>query len=347
VDVGKPSGQFVAALKTIALAIREPSGIASTIALLVGLLLALVPNLGDTVRNVGYGVIAAATFAYISQFFANSQQVARLESTLNGIGDELVSSTRNIGEELVRTAKSDIRAIRPRYLPTDEYPETNTPNPIFNRQYGEDLVAADQIYYRGQSGKYLFARLARTPTPQLRELQIILEHPFSDDVIDTRARILQEQSVAAGAQRQDFDLLRFQVRTGMLHAIVGLFDLRVDFPLPIRLRYTKTLLQVRTEIVGNSTYITYEPRNRKGLLKFSDAYRFLHDSLVARLSRLEFEREFSRLATTIEFHGRHGDAELLTHLQALGFNSRSLSLESIRRANELTAERLHSSLLLP
>jgi hypothetical protein len=321
-------GEF---LRLVSNGIREPSGIASTIAILAGLLLAFLPGPSAPLEAVGYSLVAAGVFAFISQFFAGGLILKQVNIRLVTIGDDLG-----------RRLSNEVQRIRILHLPTDEYPATNAPNPQFNDRYNNDLQRAERILYRGQSGRHLVARLKSVPTPELQQLLVIAEHPFSEEVLAVRAKNQLDRGEVDRDVVTEAEV-REKVRRQMLHAIIGLFDLRANFT--IQMRYTETVLQVRTEIVGTGTYVTYEPRNQAGVPRFPDAFRFSQETLAARLLRLEFDREFARLrGSGVEFRAQDGDSVLLDHLAALGFDRSTVDLHRARGENNAVSSELATSM---
>jgi hypothetical protein len=309
--------------------VRDPAGVASIIALLLGAIASLVPVHGSPgldLHSVGYAVAGAAIFSVIYQFWANDALVEVISANI-GTGQarslqEMKVEWREISAQSTasfRRYADDMAERHKRHWPLEVYPEGSEPNRTFNEQLETDLQGAYRYDFRGQSGRHLASRLVEGRYPRLQAVRIIIEDATVPDVMD--ARISEKRFGSPDGLRHESDeQLRVVILNDLFESLVGLYIARSQVSESIRLVYATRPTDVRVEILDGIVYLSPFIRNRPRGNKYPEVFRYDPHSVPAEIAALEFNREFSMLsAQRFELTGAASKQYLLDHLIRKGF----------------------------
>jgi hypothetical protein len=244
---------------------RDPAGIASLIALLLGVVASLLPLHGSSsvgFHSVGYAVIGGAAFSLIYQFWANE---GLLEAISTRIGQSHEQSLREMKRDWAEVASrsissfsryaADMAQMHKRHWPLEVYPEGNEPNRSFNARLDEDLLNASRYDFRGQSGRHLASRLVQGHYPRLQSVRIIIEDATVPDVME--ARISEKRFGAAdGLQSRSDEDLGAIIMNDLFESLIGLYITHFQVSDSIQLVYATRPTDVRVEIIDGVVYLS-------------------------------------------------------------------------------------------
>lgn len=314
------------AVKSIA---KDPSGIASVIAFLLGVVASLLPLRGTSsvaFHSVGYAVVGGAAFSLIYQFWANEallENISRkisigqagffeeMKHTLDETAAQSSSSFSRYADEMAQRHR--------RHWPLEVYPEGNEPNRSFNERLESDLQSAYRYDFRGQSGKHLASRLVQGRFPRLQSVRIIIEDATVPDVMD--ARISEKRFGSSdGLRSQTNDQLRDVVLNDLFISLAGLYIARSQASDGIQVVFAIRPTDVRVEIVDGIVYISPFIRNRPRGNRYPEVFRYDAHSVPGEIAMLEFNREFGMLsAEKFQLTSATPKQALMTHLISKGF----------------------------
>jgi len=308
---------------------KDPAGVASLIALLIGIVASVVhphESWGVGVNSVGYALVGAAVFSFIYQFWANDALVRLISGTIKQAQRRAFREIRGQWERAISETTSSLDSrmnqlatLHRRHWPLCVYPEGSEPNPEFNHQLESDLQSASHYDFRGQSGKHLASRLLQARYPRLKVVRIIIEDATIPNVVNARIdeKRWSEPDRFAGVSDE---LIRTIVLDDLFDSLVGLYSARARFE-RIELAYASRPTDVRVEITDRIVYVSPYIRNRPPGNRYPEVFRYDPESIPAQVAALEYEREFALLSDGKLVFSPSTRRELLReHLSAKGWD---------------------------
>jgi hypothetical protein len=123
---------------------KDPAGVASVIALLLGGVVSLIPLYGSlvvAVHSVGYAVVGGAAFSLIYKFWANEALVEVISRKINIAHECSLQELKRAWHETADHSTSafsryaaEMAEMHRRHWPLDVYPEGSEPNRSFNER---------------------------------------------------------------------------------------------------------------------------------------------------------------------------------------------------------------------
>jgi hypothetical protein len=330
---------------------RDPAGIASLVALLIGIILTILPvpdSWSTGVSSVGYALVGGASFSFIYQFWANNAMKDLIISTLDKSQEDSLDTLKSEFRELTASTMSafdekvsELILLHRRHWPLNCFSEGTEPNHEFNEMIDIDLARASRYDFRGQSGKHLASRLSQGFSSRL-SIRIIIEDTSIEEVMEARI----DEKRFGEPDKYEFqtdDEIKRVVETDMLESLIGLHSVRGRFE-RLELAYASRPTDVRIEIVNGIAYISPFVRDRPRGKKYPEAFRYAADSVPAEVASLEFNREFVLLAGTVVHMTSMTKEKLRVHLESKGWQLTKQEFEDAYRRAEQSVRYLGSTL---
>src|SRR5215469_8370561 len=141
---GRSASKLTRAWDAVSSIPRNPAGIASLVALLVGIIMILLHLHGSSeteIHSIGYAIIGAAGFSLMYQFFADRALLEAIGSRISEVQGPALQKMMAISANAISDNDSSFRnyaqqmaAMHRRHWPLEVYPEGNEPNGLFNDQ---------------------------------------------------------------------------------------------------------------------------------------------------------------------------------------------------------------------
>lgn len=209
--------------------------------------------------------------------FLNAIATGLLVSAAFGIAQALVTShvsaellRASVVEEVSRSLAQSSNA----YYPTNEYPASRAPDPLFNSQLSGDLRGSSTFWFRGFSARYAAARLSFNQNVSL-QAHLILPDPRLVGTLEGRIDYAIRHKVYPNLDRNG---ILAKVKKDILLGITGLFEARHNCAI-VELILTPTPLLDRYEIFRDAIWVTLYSDPGQGT-KFPRTLRFPASSVM-------------------------------------------------------------------
>ncbi|MEV0529919.1 hypothetical protein AB0I66_41580 [Streptomyces sp. NPDC050439] len=251
------------------------------------------------------GVLGAAIFAF-AQVALTTRQYERFLGTT--VKDAVIAEIAKAGEELTRT----YRSMQEQYVPTTQYPASQTPDVRFNRDVNLSMRSSTQYTFRGLTGKYAICRLASLNTIP-RDVRLIIADPTRPAAMDSRAR--REMAYRDGLT---FEQARQALVDGVHLTLVGAYLTRVRFD-RCEICLTADPNLDRVEIFDDDIYLALFTDTENETFPFPLGLRFNKGSLLYQTNQRECSRLLaSPYAIKFEVPKNLSEFEYCAFLQQLG-----------------------------
>lgn len=231
---------------------------------------------------VGLGATAllwAATLIHSATWkeFLNAVATGLLVSAAFGIAQALITS--RVSAEMLRASvveevSNSLAHSNDAYYPANEFPASNTPDPLFNSRLTQDLQNSPTFWFRGLSGRYAAARLSFNQSVSL-QAYLILPDPKVQGTIDGRADYAYRNRIYPDLSIED---IRKRIRHDIALGVVGMLEAYRKCAI-LELILTPMPLLDRYEIFRDAIWITLYSDPGQGM-KFPRTLRFPASSVM-------------------------------------------------------------------
>lgn len=209
--------------------------------------------------------------------FLNSVATGLLVSAAFGIAQALITS--RVSSELLRASvveevSHSLAHSNNAYFPTNEFPASTEPNPLFNSKLSEDLANSSTFWFRGLSGRYAAARLLLNQNVRL-QARLILPDPRVDGTLEGRAQYARRHRIYPGL---DLDQIRARIKRDMSLGVTGVLEACHQYP-GLELILTPMPLLDRYEIFRDAIWVTLYSDPGQGT-RFPRSLRFSATSVM-------------------------------------------------------------------
>jgi hypothetical protein len=232
---------------------------------------------------------------------------------------------RTAGLVITSNVVEQIKIFHASYVPTHVFPRTETVDPNFNRLLMADLGASSSFSFRGNTGKYVAARI-RHHKGRLNDVSVIMLDPTNPRAVLDRLKDRRkdpEGDEAGDAQLQEF--LR-----DLYTSIIALFDCRSLCS--IKIGYESGAPAARVELFDDAVYLslyhTVQPFSRA----FPASVRYARQSMFYELYRNDHRRCLQNCRNAITFESDTTEEQLINHLKVLQMSVAKSSLAVYRRS---------------
>jgi hypothetical protein len=236
------------------------------------LLLAIVA-LGATVLLWAATQIQSGTW----KEFLNAIATGLLVSAAFGIAQALITSrvaTELLRASVVEEVSRSLAESNNAYFPSNEFPASRTPDPLFNTRLTQDLENSSTFWFRGNSGRYAAARLSLNQNVSL-QAHLILPDPKMPGTFEGRVNYALRYQLYPDL---DLDGIRNKIKHDISLGIIGLFEACHRCAI-MELILTPIPLLDRYEIFRDAIWITLYSDPGQGT-KFPRTLRFSASSVM-------------------------------------------------------------------
>ncbi|HEY1920856.1 MAG TPA: hypothetical protein VGH27_35250 [Streptosporangiaceae bacterium] len=199
--------------------------------------------------------------------FLNAIATGLLVSAAFGIAQALITSrvaTELLRASVVEEVSRSLAHSNNAYFPTNEFPASVIPDPLFNTRLTEDLKNSFTFWFRGLSARYTAARLSLNENVSL-QAYIILPDPKIPGTFEGRVNYALRYQLYPDL---DIDGIREKVKKDISLGIIGLFEAchrcamieLVLTPMPLLDRYEifKDSIWVTLRVIRNSPVKSFD-----------------------------------------------------------------------------------------
>ena len=245
--------------------------------------------------------------------FLNAVATGLLVSAAFGIAQALITS--RVASELLRASvveevSHSLAQSNNAYFPSNEFPASKAPDPLFNSRLTQDLENSSVFWFRGLSGRYAAARLTFNRNVSL-QAHLILPDPRVQGTIDGR--------IAYAVRNQIYpdltvDGIREKTRHDIATGIAGLFEACRKCAI-MELILTPMPLLDRYEIFRDAIWVTLYSDPGQGV-KFPRTLRFPSSSVMYRMQEADCLQTRSHPnARIIQFPRNIADADVFSFFE--------------------------------
>ncbi len=274
-------------------------------------LLLMVVALGATLLLWAATRVASGTW----KEFLNAIATGLLVSAAFGIAQALITS--RVASELLRASvveevSRSLAESNNAYYPTNEFPASTAPDPLFNARLTEDLENSSVFWFRGGSGRYAAARLSFNQNV-VRQAHLILPDPKMPGTFEGRVNYAFRYRIYP---ELDLEGIRGQIKRDIALGIVGLFEAYQKCAI-MELILTPIPLLDRYEIFRDAIWVTLYSDPGQGT-RFPRSLRFPASSVMYRMQEADCLQTRNHPSTRlIEFPRQLSTSDILEKFQEI------------------------------